>query len=241
VLFRSELRSKNITGEQLQILEPVLCLSGTNDEKLNKIEEILSASETGLSGIAEIRTILRYIEKLNLQATVELDLSLARGLNYYTGAIIEVKAKNADMGSICGGGRYDNLTGIFGLKDVSGVGISFGADRIYDVLSAKNLFPQNSLETVRVLFVNMGEQEAMYCLPALQAARKNGISAEIYPEQARLKKQLEYAAKKNIPFVVIVGEEERASGKFLLRKMNNKLQKELYLQQFLDEILYQKD
>jgi histidyl-tRNA synthetase len=232
---KEELRSKNITDEQLQILEPVLCLTGTNNEKLNRIEEILSASETGLAGIAEIRTVFSYIDKLNIAASVELDLSLARGLNYYTGAIIEVKAKNADMGSICGGGRYDNLTGIFGLKNVSGAGISFGADRIYDVLSSKNLFPQNSLETTRVLFVNMGEQEAMYCLPALQAVRNKGVSAEIYPEQTRLKKQLEYADKKNIPFVVIVGEEERASEKFLLKKMCDKSQKELTLQQFLDE------
>jgi histidyl-tRNA synthetase len=234
---KEELRSKNITDEQIRILEPVLCLSGTNSEKLNRIEEILSASETGLSGIAEIKTIFSYVEELKSKATVELDLSLARGLNYYTGAIIEVKAKNADMGSICGGGRYDNLTGIFGLKNVSGVGISFGADRIYDVLSAKNLFPQNSLETTRVLFANMGEKEAMYCLPALQAVRNNGISAEIYPEQARLKKQLEYADKKNIPFVVIVGEEERAAEKFLLKNMYNKSQKALSLPQFLDEII----
>jgi histidyl-tRNA synthetase len=233
---KEELRSKNITDEQIQILEPVLCLSGTNNEKLNRIEEILSASETGLSGIAEIRTIFNYIEKLNISATVELDLSLARGLNYYTGAIIEVKAKNADMGSICGGGRYDNLTGIFGLKNVSGVGISFGADRIYDVLSAKNLFPQNSLETTRVLFVNMGAQEALYCLSALQAVRKKGVSAEIYPEQAKLKKQLEYADKRNIPFVVIAGEEEMASEKFLLKKMCEKSQKALSLQKLLDEL-----
>jgi histidyl-tRNA synthetase len=233
---KEELRSKNITDEQIQILEPILCLTGTNGEKLNRIEEILSASETGLSGIAEIKTIFNYIERLNISATIELDLSLARGLNYYTGAIIEVKAKNADMGSICGGGRYDNLTGIFGLKNVSGVGISFGADRIYDVLSAKNLFPQNSLETTHVLFVNMGVKETLYCLPALQAVRSKSVSAEIYPEQAKLKKQLEYADKKNIPFVVIAGEEEMASEKFLLKKMNNKSQKELSLQQLLDEV-----
>jgi histidyl-tRNA synthetase len=233
---KEELRSKDITDEQIKILEPILSLSGSNSEKLNTIGEILSGSETGLLGIAEIRTIFDYVEKLNISSTIELDLSLARGLNYYTGAIIEVKAQNVDMGSICGGGRYDNLTGIFGLKDVSGVGISFGADRIYDVLSAKNLFPQDSLETTRVMFVNMGEKEEIYCLQALQIIRKNGISAEIYPEQVRLKKQLEYADKRNIPFVVIVGETERESEKYLLKKMYNKSQKELSLQKLLEEL-----
>jgi histidyl-tRNA synthetase len=179
---------------------------------------------------------LNYVESLNISATVELDLSLARGLNYYTGAIIEVKAQNVDMGSICGGGRYDNLTGIFGLKNLSGVGISFGADRIYDVLSAKNLFPQASLEVTRVLFANMGAKEEIYCLKALQAVRKEGISAEIYPDQSKLKKQLEYADKKNVPFVVIAGEEEMAVEKFLLKNMNNKSQKALSLRQLLDEL-----
>jgi histidyl-tRNA synthetase len=235
-IVKEELRSKNISDEQIKILEPVLSLSGSNDEKLNRIEEILSGSGTGLDGIAEIRTILHYVKDLNISSTVELDLSLARGLNYYTGAIIEVKAQNADMGSICGGGRYDNLTGIFGLKDVSGVGISFGADRIYDVLSAKNLFPQSSLETTRVLFANMGEKEEIYCLQALQAIRKEGIPAEIYPDRTKLKKQLEYADKRNIPFVIIAGEEEMAVEKFLLKNMNNKSQKALSLRQLLDEL-----
>jgi histidyl-tRNA synthetase len=233
---KEELRCKNISDEQIRIMEPILSLSGTNERKLNTIEEILSNSETGLHGITEIRTILNYATKLNISATIELDLSLARGLNYYTGAIIEVKAKNADMGSICGGGRYDNLTGIFGLKNVSGVGVSFGADRIYDVLSAKNLFPQNSLETTRVLFVNMGEKEEIYCLQALQAVRNEGIAAEIYPEHVKLKKQLEYADKRNIPFVVIAGEEEMAVEKFLFKEMNNKSQKALSLQKLLDEL-----
>jgi histidyl-tRNA synthetase len=233
---KEELRNKNINDEQIKILEPVLSLSGSNGEKLNQIEKILSDSETGLSGIAEIRNIFHYVDMLNISTTIELDLSLARGLNYYTGTIIEVKARDADMGSICGGGRYDNLTGIFGLKNVSGVGISFGADRIYDVLSAKNLFPQNSLETTRVLFTNMGAKEEFYCLSALQAIRNAGISAEIYPEQVKLKKQMEYADKRNIPFVVIAGEEEMAVEKFLLKKMNNKSQKELSLRQLLNEL-----
>ncbi|MDR1593409.1 MAG: histidine--tRNA ligase [Prevotellaceae bacterium] len=235
-VVKEELISKNINDEQIKILEPILSLSGSNEDKLNRMEEILSESKTGLRGIAEIRTILNYVESLNISSTVELDLSLARGLNYYTGAIIEVKAQNIDMGSICGGGRYDNLTGIFGLKNLSGVGISFGADRIYDVLSAKDLFPQSSLEATRVLFVNMGAKEEIYCLQALRAIREEGISAEIYPEQTKLKKQLEYADKKNVPFVVIAGEEEMAVEKFLLKNMNNKSQKALPLRQLLDEL-----
>jgi histidyl-tRNA synthetase len=233
---KEELRNKNITEEQIKILEPILSLSCTNEEKLNRMAEILSCSETGLSGIAEIRTIFNYVERLNISATIELDLSLARGLNYYTGTIIEVKAQNVDMGSICGGGRYDNLTGIFGLKNLSGVGISFGADRIYDVLSTKNLFPNNLLETTRVMFVNMGEKEVIYCLPALQAIRNEGISAELYPEQVKLKKQLEYADKRNIPFIVIAGEEEMSAEKYLLKNMYNKSQKELLLSQLLNEL-----
>jgi histidyl-tRNA synthetase len=233
---RKELAGKGISGEQIKILEPFLTLSGSNEEKLDRIEKILSASETGLYGIAEIKTVLNYAKQMDISATIELDLSLARGLNYYTGAIIEVKANNADMGSICGGGRYDNLTGIFGLKNVSGVGVSFGADRIYDVMSAKNLFPQNSLETTRVLFANMGAKEEIYCLHALQAVRGEGIAAEIYPEQAKLKKQMEYADKRNIPFVVIAGEAEMAIEKFLLKNMNNNSQKELSLRRLLDEL-----
>ncbi|MDR0384897.1 MAG: histidine--tRNA ligase [Prevotellaceae bacterium] len=233
---KKELADKGISDEQIKILEPFLTLSGSNEQKLERIEEILSASEIGLFGIAEIKTILSYAKQMNISATIELDLSLARGLNYYTGAIIEVKANNADMGSICGGGRYDNLTGIFGLKNVSGVGISFGADRIYDIMSAKNLFPQNSMETTRVLFANMGAKEEIYCMQALQALRDEGISAEIYPEQIKLKKQIEYADKKNIPFVVIAGEAEMAIEKFLLKNMNNYSQKELSLRRLLEEL-----
>ncbi|MDR1887404.1 MAG: histidine--tRNA ligase [Prevotellaceae bacterium] len=233
---KKELVGKGISDEQIKILEPVLSLSGTNEEKLSRMEEILSESETGMRGIAELRTIFGYADRLNISATVELDLSLARGLNYYTGAIIEVKAQNADIGSICGGGRYDNLTGIFGLKNVSGAGISFGADRIYDVLAEKNLFPQNSLETTRVLFVNMGAKEEIYCLRALQEVRGKGIAAEIYPEQAKLKRQMEYADKRNIPFVVIAGQAEMETEIFLLKNMNNKSQKELPLPQLLEEL-----
>jgi histidyl-tRNA synthetase len=234
--IKEELADKGISGEQIKILEPILSLSGSNEEKLSRVGEILSDSETGLYGIAEIKTIFDYVKQLNISSTIELDLSLARGLNYYTGAIIEVKAKNTDMGSICGGGRYDNLTGIFGLKNVSGVGISFGADRIYDVLSAKNLFPKSSLATTRVLIVNMGAKEEIYCLQALQAIRDEGIAAEIYPERIKLKKQMEYADKRNIPFVIIAGEAEMESENFLLKNMYNQLQKELPLRQLLNEL-----
>ncbi|MDR0385193.1 MAG: histidine--tRNA ligase [Prevotellaceae bacterium] len=235
---KKELADKGISDEQIKILEPVLTLSGSNEEKMDRIKEILSTSETGLLGIDEIKTILNYAKQMNISTKVELDLSLARGLNYYTGAIIEVKAQNIEMGSICGGGRYDNLTGIFGLKNVSGAGISFGADRICDVMSEKNLFPQNSMETTRVLFVNMGAEEEIYCLSALLAVRNAGIPAEIYPDQVKLKKQLEYADRRNIPFVVIAGEQERAVEKFLLKKMYDKSQKELSLRRLLDELKY---
>ncbi|MDR3246646.1 MAG: histidine--tRNA ligase [Prevotellaceae bacterium] len=233
---KKELADKEISEEQIKILEPVLTLSGTNEQKLSEIEKILSTSETGLSGIAEIRTILNYAKELSISSSIELDLSLARGLNYYTGAIIEVKAKNAEIGSLCGGGRYDNLTGIFGLKDLSGVGISFGADRIYDVLTMKNIFPENLLETTRVLFVNMGEKEEIYCLKAMKEIRSKGIATEIYPERVKLKKQMEYANKRNIPFVVIAGEVEMASEKFIFKNMYNESQKELSLQRILDEL-----
>ncbi|MDR1897808.1 MAG: histidine--tRNA ligase [Prevotellaceae bacterium] len=232
-----ELLNKGISEEQIKILEPILKLSGTNEEKIDEIEKILADSETALAGIAEIKTIYRYIKELNINATVELDLSLARGLNYYTGAIIEVKARDVEMGSICGGGRYDNLTDIFGLKNVSGVGISFGADRIYDVMTMKNLFPANSNETTRVLFVNMGEKEEIYCMKIMQELRNSGIPTEIYPEQVKLKKQLEYADKRKIPFVIIIGENEIASGQVILKNIIAKSQKEIPLQALFSELV----
>jgi histidyl-tRNA synthetase len=238
---KKELADRGITPEQIAILEPILLLSGDNGEKLAEIERIFSArkggGESGLTGVGELRTIFDYVKELDISVPVELDLSLARGLNYYTGAIIEVKARNVEMGSICGGGRYDNLTGVFGLKDVSGVGISFGADRIYDVLTMLNLFPESSLRrTASVLFANMGRREEIYSLRAMRVLRNEGIAVEIYPDAAKLKKQMEYADKAGVLFVVIAGENEMASGKFLLKNMNGKTQKELSLSELSEEL-----
>ncbi|MFW5755822.1 MAG: histidine--tRNA ligase, partial [Tangfeifania sp.] len=195
-----ELSVKGVSAEAIRKLQPILELEGDTASKLDQLEEVISTSEIGVKGIVGMKTLFGYLEKLNLKTDFELDLTLARGLNYYTGAIIEVKAKDVEMGSICGGGRYDDLTGIFGLKDVSGVGVSFGAERIYDVLTQLNLFPKESTETTKVMFVNFGEKEETYCLPMLSKLRASGINAEIYPDSAKMKKQMNYANKKAIPF-----------------------------------------
>ncbi|MDD2381268.1 MAG: ATP phosphoribosyltransferase regulatory subunit, partial [Mariniphaga sp.] len=220
----AELAGKGIPAEAIQKLQPVLALKGTTSEILSRLEEILSQSVTGMNGLEETKTILRYLDAMDLSINVELDLTLARGLNYYTGAIIEVKTTDMNMGSICGGGRYDDLTGIFGLPDISGVGVSFGAERIYDVLEHLNLFPQEYPEITRVLFVNFGEREEAYCLPVLERIRREGINAEIYPENAKMKKQLNYANKKEIPFVALAGESEMTAQKFTLKNMSTGVQ-----------------
>ena len=204
----AELRERGLDDAAIAALQPILNLTGSNDEKLQKLSEIIASSETGMKGIGEMRTLFGYIERAGIGIDVELDLSLARGLNYYTGAIFEVKARDFAIGSICGGGRYDNLTGIFGLPDVSGVGISFGADRIYDVMTGLELFPENVDCTTRVLFANLGEAEEAASLRLLAAVRKSGVAAEIYPENAKMKKQMEYADRRSIPFVVIIGSRE---------------------------------
>lgn len=214
-----ELRSKNITQEAIDKLQPIILLSGTNREKIATLRNVLAASEIGLKGVDELEFILNKTDILNIGCELELDLTLARGLNYYTGAIIEVKALDAEMGSITGGGRYDNLTGIFGLPGVSGVGISFGADRIYDVLNQLNLFPENSTHATDILFVNFGDKEESYILPLLAQLRSKGICAEIYPEAAKMKKQMSYADSNQIPFVALVGENEMAEGKITLKNM----------------------
>jgi histidyl-tRNA synthetase len=214
-----ELAEKGVSKVAIEKLQPILSLKGSTKEKINQLESILANSEIGLKGVNELQTLFGYLERMELKTEVELDLTLARGLNYYTGAIIEVKTKDMDMGSICGGGRYDDLTGIFGLPGVSGVGISFGAERIYDVLDHLNLFPQESPEITRVLFVNFGEKEENYCLPVLAKLRQAGINSEIYPESAKMKKQMNYANKKEIPFVVLAGESEMAEQKFTLKNM----------------------
>lgn len=220
-----EIASKGISQSAIDKLQPILKLSGSNSEKLSQLKTILSGSETGLKGIAELETIFNLCESIGVSTKIELDLTLARGLNYYTGAIFEVKALDVEIGSITGGGRYDNLTGVFGMEGVSGVGISFGADRIYDVLNQLNLYPETSAEQTQILFVSFGERELMYCLPWLKSLRISGINAEIYPEPAKMKKQMGYADNKNIPFVAIVGENEMKEGKVMLKNMKTGEQK----------------
>ncbi|MDD2197217.1 MAG: histidine--tRNA ligase [Bacteroidales bacterium] len=215
-----ELANKGVSLQAIEKLQPIIQLKGTNAEKLSILSNFLSSSEIGLEGIEEMKTIFDSVGRLEgLDTTVELDLSLARGLNYYTGAIFEVEANDMEMGSICGGGRYDDLTGIFGLKNVSGVGISFGADRIYDVMLHLNLFPESLLASSQVMFTNFGPKEAAFCLPLIQKLRAKGISTELYPDAAKMKKQFDYANKKKIAYVVIVGETEIQSGEISVKNM----------------------
>ncbi len=215
----AELASKGISQEAIDKLQPIILLSGTNAEKLATLKSVLAASEIGLKGVEESEFILNTLDTLGLKNEVELDLTLARGLNYYTGAIFEVKALDVQIGSITGGGRYDNLTGIFGMPGISGVGISFGADRIFDVLNQLDLYPKEAVTGTRVLFVNFGAAEMAYCLPLLARLRAVGISAEIYPDSSKMKKQMAYANAKAVPFVAIVGENEMAAGKVMLKNM----------------------
>ena len=215
----AELAQKGIPQEAIEKLQPIIMLSGSNEEKLETLKTVLAASETGLKGVEESEFILKTVASLGVKSEVELDLTLARGLNYYTGAIFEVKALDVQIGSISGGGRYDNLTGVFGMSGMSGVGISFGADRIYDVLNQLDLYPKEAVNATQLLFVNFGDKEAAYCLPVLSAARDAGIRAEIYPDSAKMKKQMSYANDKNIPFVAIVGENEMNEGKLTLKNM----------------------
>ncbi len=214
-----ELAERGLDAEAINRLQPVINLGGTNQEKLDKLSALLSGTKDGPAGIEEISTILGFTELMNISSAIELDLTLARGLNYYTGAIIEVKAADVSMGSISGGGRYDNLTGIFGLPGVSGVGISFGADRIYDVLNELNLFPSDSASTTRVLCVNFGREEEKACIALASRLRDEGINSEVFPDNTKLKKQFAYADSKQIPWVVIIGSEERAQGVCVLKNM----------------------
>ena len=218
-----ELREDGLTDEQIKKLQPIIMLSGTNEEKLQTISTVLKDSEIGMRGVEEIRTILAPLTSNGsaLKNEIQLDLTLARGLNYYTGAIFEVKALDVQIGSITGGGRYDNLTGIFGMPGLSGVGISFGADRIYDVLNQLDLYPKDSVTTTQVLFINFGERETAYCLPIIDKVRANGIRAEIYPDAVKMKKQMSYANAKLIPYVVLAGENEINAGKVTLKNMEN--------------------
>ena len=215
----AELRNKGIREEAIEKLQPIINLSGSNQEKLDTLKSVLAESETGLKGVEECEFILSTLEGMNLKNAIELDLTLARGLNYYTGAIFEVKALDVEIGSITGGGRYDNLTGVFGLSGVSGVGFSFGADRIFDVLNQLDLYPKEAVNGTQLLFINFGAKEAAYAMQAMKAAREAGIRSEIYPDSAKMKKQMGYANAKQIPFVVLVGENEMNAQKVTLKNM----------------------
>ena len=214
-----ELREKGLSEEAIATLRPLLELSGSNDEKLVTLEGLLAQSEVGMKGIEELRYVISNATEMGLRSVLELDVSLARGLNYYTGSILEVKANDVEMGSITGGGRYDNLSGVFGMDGVSGVGISFGADRIFDVLNMLNLYPADTCATTKVICMNFGEAEAKQSLKYVMELRKAGVSAELYPESSKMKKQMSYANGKNIPYVAMVGETELNEGKLTLKNM----------------------
>lgn len=232
-----ELASKGISQKVIEQLQPIILLQGSNEKKLNTLKTVLSNSETGLKGVEELEFILSKINLTPLRSEVEIDLTLARGLSYYTGAIIEVKALDVQMGSITGGGRYDNLTGIFGMPGISGVGISFGADRIFDVLNQLDLYPKDSVKSTQVLFVNFGEKEENYILPLIAKLRQANISTEIYPESAKMKKQMTYADNNKIPYVAIIGEDEIKENKITLKNMLSGEQQKLLLDECIQIIL----
>lgn len=229
-----ELANAGISPEAIDKLQPIISLQGTNDEKLNVIKNVLKDSQVGLKGVEEVTYILDVLKSMQLHNEIELDLTLARGLNYYTGAIFEVKAKDVSIGSITGGGRYDNLTGIFGKPGLSGVGISFGADRIYDVLNALDLYPKETTNSTQILFINFGEKETAYCLPLVNEARSHGISAEMYPDAVKMKKQMSYANAKQIAFVAMAGENEMKENKITLKNMVTGEQMLVPISDFMD-------
>jgi histidyl-tRNA synthetase len=215
----AELREKGLSGESISKLQPVISLKGTTEEKLSKLTEIFTGSVSGLKGIEETRQLFAYIGNSRINSQIELDLTLARGLNYYTGAIIEVKARDMEIGSICGGGRYDNLTGVFGLPGVSGVGVSFGADRIFDVMTQLNLFDESGIPATDILVLNFGEQELAYCSSVAAILRQNGIKTELYPDAVKMKKQLSYADSRKIPFIMMAGENEIRAQQVTVKNM----------------------
>ena len=230
----AELRERGLSDEAIATLQPILQIDGTVAERIDKLASVLASSETGMLGVAELREVISGVESIGLRATLDLDVSLARGLNYYTGTIIEVKAKDVEIGSITGGGRYDNLTGVFGLPGVSGVGISFGADRIYDVLNALDLYPDNARQSTQVMFTNFGASEAAASMKYLFEMRRAGIAAEIYPDASKMKKQMAYADALSIPYVAIVGETEMAQGKMMLKNMTTGEQSLLSVDEVID-------
>lgn len=231
----AELREVGISEEAIEKLQPIINLCGSNKEKIQTMRDVLAGSETGLKGIEEVEYVLSKLSDLNSQ--IELDLTLARGLNYYTGCIFEVKALDVQIGSITGGGRYDNLTGIFGMPGISGVGISFGADRIYDVLNQLDLYPKEVTTATQLLFINFGESETDYCLPILAKARQAGIRCEIYPDAVKMKKQMQYANQKAIPFVALAGETEMAAGRIMLKNMTTGEQAMVSAEELITAIL----
>ncbi len=233
---REELSERGVTAEAIDKLTPILTLEGSNAEKLDRLQTIIGTSETGLKGIEEMRTIFGYAGSIGTNLDVELDLSLARGLNYYTGAIFEVKALDFAIGSICGGGRYDDLTGIFGMPGMSGVGISFGADRIYDVMTGLDLFPQETGRSTRVMFANLGDEEARVSLRLLRALRDAGIAAEIYTDSGKMKKQMEYANRRGVPYVAIVGSDELSGGYVTLKNMESGTQEPVPFAELVDRL-----
>lgn len=229
-----ELANAGISPDAIEKLQPIISLQGTNDEKLNVIKSVLKDSQVGLKGVEEVAYILDVLKPMQLHNEIELDLTLARGLNYYTGAIFEVKAKDVSIGSITGGGRYDNLTGIFGKPGLSGVGISFGADRIYDVLNALDLYPKETTNSTQILFINFGEKETAYCLPLVNEARSHGVSAEMYPDAVKMKKQMSYANAKQIAFVAMAGENEMKENKITIKNMETGEQILVPISDFMD-------
>ena len=231
-----ELSEDGLSEEQIAKLQPIISLEGSNDEKLDTIAEVLASSEIGLKGVEESRYILDTLKNTGLKNEIQLDLTLARGLNYYTGAIFEVKALDVQIGSITGGGRYDNLTGIFGMPGISGVGISFGVDRIFDVLNALDCYPSDAVNGTQLLFINFGEKETAYCLPAVAKAREAGIRTEIFPDSTKMKKQMSYANAKQIPFVALAGENEMAEGKFTLKNMLTGEQQLVVIEELIEKV-----
>ena len=233
----AELKEKGLSEDSISKLQPILNLSGNNDEKLEKLKSVLAESEIGMKGIEELTTVFDYLKPLELPLDIKLDLTLARGLSYYTGAIFEVKALDVEIGSITGGGRYDDLTGIFGLKNVSGVGISFGADRIFDVMNQLELFPKEGSTITQILFVNFGHTEEMHCMKLLKQLRESGINAELYPETgAKMKKQMGYADKKAIPFVALVGEAEISNGTIAVKNMESGEQTNMTITELIEKL-----
>ena len=232
-----ELKHKGAGTDALNKLLPFLKLSGPSREKLKTVKELLAGSDIGMRGLEDVETLFNYLDKIGLSSEVIWEVPLARGLDYYTGTIIEAVSTGIEMGSLCGGGRYDDLAGIFGMEDISGVGISFGADRIYDVMDQLGIFPESATQVTKLLFVNFGPKEEEYILPVLDKIRMAGIPSEIFPEQAKLKKQMSYADNRNIPFVALIGENEIRAGKITLRNMSSGEQKELSLEELIEEII----